>query len=223
MSELVKEAFERLYPEKEYSFFSSVRYSGRFKPYSANVRRRNEVLEFGLSRKWKGISRDILIGLIQSLLIKLLGGKRENLNIDLYNTFLKNIYISSPKTHSDAGLAESFSRVNDKHFYGIMDAPNLRWAHPSRTKLASYDYHTDTISVSSVFRSAREEVIDYLVYHELLHRKLKFSTKNGRTIHHSREFRQLEKSYANGADIEREISAIAGKRRGKFSFLRIFR
>ena len=72
MSELIKEAFQELYPNKELNYSLSLKYSRKFKPYNANVKRYGNNLIFNLSRDWKKISREIQIGLIQELLAKIL-------------------------------------------------------------------------------------------------------------------------------------------------------
>jgi predicted metal-dependent hydrolase len=100
-----------------------------------------------------------------------------------------------------------------------MESPNLVWGSDSRRRLATYDYHTDTVKVSTFFQKARQEIIDYLVYHELLHKKLKFSSSGSRSIHHSHEFRHLESEFENAALLEKEIAAmIRGRQFFGFKF-----
>ena len=76
MSELVKEAFKELYPEKELKYDVSLRYSKKFKSYNANVKLYRNSLMFHFSKDWKNISKEIQIGLIQELMMKILKSNR---------------------------------------------------------------------------------------------------------------------------------------------------
>ncbi len=206
---LVKEAFDSLYPEKSLCFELKLSYSGRFKPYNANVRKRGNLLRFNLSRSWKGVDRSIVIGLVQELIMKVLkdNDEKTTVNIDLYNNFIRNLHLSAPKTKASPGLKESFERVNSKYFFGLIDMPNLVWGSPSRSKLASYNYHTDTVTVSSIFMG-QKDLVDYLMFHELIHKKIKFTSRNGKSFHHTSEFRRLEKSFDGLKDAESNIKRV---------------
>lgn len=219
---LVEEAFSRLFPETEFNFTAAVTYSKKFKPYNATVRKTGSSLCFNLSSSWKNTSDEIVIGLIQHLLIKILrkekffaavmksSHKTASLNMQLYDDFIKGISevtVTNSTGSSDEVLGSSFRRVNEKYFLGLVDRPQLHWGSGSFRKLASYDYHTNTITVSSLFREAPERILDYLMYHELLHKKLKFSSANGRTRHHSSEFRRTEGQFEGYATVEAGLNA----------------
>jgi hypothetical protein len=211
--DLVEESFSRLFPGKDFVFSSKIKYSGKFKDFNANVRLRGSFLEFGFSRKWRGVSREIQVGLVQSLLLKILNSKKDSTNIDLYNSFVKCLHLSVPKTLSDPLLESSFNRVNDKYFFGLVEIPNLCWGSDSLRRLGSYDFQTDTVVVSTIFRGADMDLLDYVVYHELLHKKHKFSFRNGRNYHHTSTFRDAESKFENCADVERRIKLLASGRR----------
>ncbi len=214
MSSLIIEAFQELYPEKELNYNISLKYSRKFKPYNANVKRYGNNLIFNLSRDWKKISKEIQIGLIQELMAKILHEKKsKTMNMELYNTFLKKIHIAIPKTKTDEILEESFNRVNDLYLNGMIDIPNLKWGSDSTSKLGSYEYGSDTITISTIFKNAEQKLLDYVMYHEMLHKKFKFESKNERTVHHSTEFRKMEAKFENRDLIEREISKLARKHR----------
>ena len=84
---LVEESFKGLYPEKIFEYRSNIKYSDQFNSYNANARLRNKTIEIRLSKKWKNIDSEIVIGLIQSLLLKILKDKKETINTDLYRIF----------------------------------------------------------------------------------------------------------------------------------------
>lgn len=204
---LVLEAFSQLYPGKEFNFDASINYSARFKPYNANLRKTGNKLTLDLSSSWKDVDRNIVIGLVQELLIRILKDKKSTMQIDLYNNFIRSLHIAIPKTEAEPALQESFQRVNDKYFSGLIEMPNLKWGADSRAKLASYDYHTDTITVSTLFRN-NANIVDYLIYHELLHKKMKYTSRNGRNMHHTANFKRAEAAFEGQQEMEAEIRRI---------------
>ena len=213
MSSLIKEAFQQLYPDKPLKYDVSLKYSRKFKAYNANARLYGNNLTFHLSKDWKKISKDIQIGLIQELMTKILKDKKKSMNIELYNLFMKNVHLAIPKTKTDEILEQSFDRVNDAYFYGMLDIPNLEWSSDSTSKLGSYEYGTDTIIISTIFKNAQQELLDYVMYHEMLHKKFKFQNKNGRSLHHSPEFKRMEAKFKDRDLVEKEISKMARKHR----------
>ena len=213
--QLIKEAFEKLYPNKDFNYNIKVKYSARFKPYNANVKYTKNNLEFSLSKQWKHISKDIVVGLIQSLLLKVFNDKKQTINIDLYNSFIRNLHISIPKQKSDPILESSFNRVNKKYFYNLVEIPNLEWGNHSKRKLGSYDYHTDTISISRIFLDAEPELLDYIIYHEMLHKRLKFKNKANRNYHHTKEFKTKEKEFESHKEMEKKIRLLIRKSKYK--------
>jgi len=219
MSELIKEAFQQLYPEKELKYSVSIKYSRKFKPYNANVKRHGNNLMFNFSRDWKRISKEIQIGLVQELATKILKDKRRTMNMELYNLFMKNVHLAVPKTKTDDILEASFERVNEVYFNGMVDKPNLKWGDESVSRLGSYEYGSDMITISAIFKNEKPELLDYVMYHEMLHKKFKFQSRNGRNVHHSSEFRKMESKFENRDLMEKEVSRIARKRRFGFRLL----
>jgi len=206
-------AYVELYPGKGIEYKISVRYSRKFKPYNANVRRYGNNLTFHLSRDWKKISSEIQTGLIQELLTKILKDKKKTMNMELYALFMKNVHVAVPKTKTDEILEASFDRVNEDYLNGMIDKPNLQWGNDSTSKLGCYEYGSDAITISTIFKDANQELLDYVMYHEMLHKKFKFESKNGRMLHHSPEFKRMEAKFPNRDLMETEISKLARKHR----------
>jgi predicted metal-dependent hydrolase len=218
---IVEEAFSRLYPEKDQdSYIFKLSYSGRFSAYNAHVKYIGKSYEFCLSKRWKGVSREIQIGLIQHLMQKVFKTRRKTLYQDLYDSFLKNVHVSIPKDNVDEELKKSFERVNDRYFLGTVEMPNLVYGKSTFRKLGSYEYGSDTITISSVFKnlSSDEEVLlDYIIFHEMLHKVHKYKTTNGRSLHHSKAFKNAEKQFRE-KDIEKKLSRFLRKKRLKRAF-----
>lgn len=208
--ELAERAYEGLFEKKNEDYIFKITYSSKFKAFNANAKLKEKNLTFSLSRDWKTIDEDIVIGLIQELMIRLLTRKKQkpksSMNIDLYNHFIKGLHISVPKTKSHPILDESFERVNLRYFYGMVEKPNLEFKGFSERTLGSYNYQTDTISLSGVFENAEQDIIDYIMYHEMLHKKLKYHNKNGRGFHHTSEFKKKEKEFENSDIMEKKAS-----------------
>jgi hypothetical protein len=211
---LIEKAFLQLYPERklgDYSF--SLQYSDKFHPYNANVKKRGRDVHFFLSRKWETINEDVQIGLIQSLMNKLFATRDRTNNIDMYDFFLKKVHIAIPKTKTDAILVESFNRVNEKYFFSMMEMPNLQWGTDSFHKLGHYEYGSDTITISTLFKSSETELLDYLMFHELLHKKHKWKRTGNRSRHHTREFFADEERFEDYGSMEKKLHSYLRKSR----------
>ena len=213
----VMEAFRRMFPDENLNHSVQLRFSRKFSPYNANVKKSGSRLVFSFSPEWKNVSDEISIGLIQELLPKIMKRKaKETVNTELYSSFVKNLHLSAKKTETDERLSVLFDKINSKYFSGSVELPNLRWGLGSRRRLATYDYHIDAINVSRIFKEADDELLSYLLYHEMLHKKLKFNSGMGRSIHHSRQFRELEAAFENREAVERRLQAFLRKRKGVF-------
>ena len=216
---IVQQAFREIYPDRELNKEIKIKYSGRFKSFNANVKHSPDFLHFHLSREWKSVSREIQMGLIQSLLVKIFKGKPNTGYRDLYESFIKNLSKYSIVTKSDPILEASFKRVNDKYFYGMIEKPNLEWGRASTTKLGSYEYQSNTINISTIFQKSSQELLDCIIHHEMLHKKLKFtSSPTGRSLHHSTEFKKAEKQFENISAVEKELRSLCRKSKIKGLF-----
>lgn len=221
-----------MFPGETLDYKTKLKYSGRFRGYNANITLGRNLLTLNLSKNWRHVDRDIKMGLIQELILKLFRKKKKirkiktTMNIGLYHTFLKKVHLFLPKTKNDPILNESFSRINERYFYGVIERPNLVWGSNSVRKLGSYEYGTDTISMSKMLIN-HSHLLDYVMYHELLHKKHQFYSKNGRTFHHTREFRRKEKEYEDADQLEKELGRLVSKarpeRRKRKGFFGLFR
>ena len=213
----LKKAYVELL-EREPIYELKVRYSRAFEPYNANVKYTKKEMVFSLSHLWIDTSVEIKIGLIQFLLSKIFKTKRKTLNMDLYEIFLKNVHIGIEKDKIDPLLRSVFDKMNDKYFAGMLDIPNLVWGGKNLSKLGSYTYSSDTIMISDVLRKD-PMLLEYVMYHEMLHKKLKFNrSKTGtKTFHHTKEFKALEAQFYY-KDAEEKLKVFLRKQRFKGAF-----
>jgi len=203
--ELVRRSFEELYPSKLFNYDVEVHYSGQFKAYNARVQLRGRALTFRLSKEWRTVDSDIVQGLYQSLFLKMFGGK-DTFHTNLYTSFLKKVPMFTERGESEVFLVESFGRVNERLFFGILDQPTIVWGRASRRTLAHYSLHTDTIVVSTIFKDAPQHLLDYVMYHEMLHKKHQFVARGTRNHFHTPEFRADERKFGDTETLEKELT-----------------
>jgi predicted metal-dependent hydrolase len=218
MHPLVKKAFSELYPEKEMDFDTRLMYSKAFKGFNAKVKYTKTYMEFRLSHGWKDVSEEIQIGLIQSLFNRIYKTNVKTIEIEFYNIFMKKLPGFSQKTKTDPMLEESFERINTEYFNGMMISPNLEFGGKNFRTLGTYDHGTDTIRISNVL--VKDPILlDYVMYHEMLHKKFKYKESGSKTIHHSRQFKEEEKKY-NYPDVEDRLKNFLRKEKfRRFWFL----
>lgn len=110
-------------------------------------------------------------------------------------------------------LREVFDRVNESSFRGRMEPPNLTWNKTiTHAKLGHYLPGTDTVMISIALDSdaVPAYVIDHVMHHELLHRKLGVRFVNGRRMSHTAEFKARERAfegYAQAVSFLRDMSS----------------
>ncbi|MFW6013641.1 MAG: hypothetical protein ACOCQG_00545 [Candidatus Nanoarchaeia archaeon] len=204
---LSEKAYKELFDTEDCPYKITLKYSGKFSGYNANVKMRGKYISFGLSSEWKGIDDDIQIGLLQNLMCKIFKKNIDTINIRLYHGFLKNVHVALPKQVCEPELSESFRRVNEKFFSGSMDISCLKWGNKSARLFGSYDYGTDTIKINPLLQG-KVHLLDYVMYHEMLHKKHKFSSSNTRTFHHTPEFKRDENMYPGKKELEKELSCL---------------
>ena len=95
-------------------------------------------------------------------------------------------------------LEDIFEDLNRKYFYGLMARPLMTWStERARNRLGHYDPAHNAIVVSSVFDHPRvpRHVVEYIVYHEMLHLKHPVRLRGSRRCVHSPEFQAEEKLF----------------------------
>jgi len=216
MHHLIKKAFSEMYPDKEMDFDTRLMYSRAFKGFNAKVKYTKTHMEFRLSYDWKEVSDEIQIGLIQSLLNRIYKTNTKTIEIELYTIFLKKIPTLTPKTKTEPVLEESFERVNKEYFSDMMISPNLEFGGKNFHTLGTYDHGNDTIRISELLKKDFV-LMDYVMYHEMLHKKFKYRDTEKRLIHHSKQFREEEKKF-KVADVEEKLKSFLKKEKWKEKF-----
>ena len=209
---LAEVAYKGLYPLRVEKRKLEVSYSSRFRPFNANAKYDSKRIVFGLSRNWLDFSEELRVGLIQHLLTKIIKDSYDvTFELDLYLKFVKNLSKYSKVDKSDPELLDSFNRVNEEYFDGGISRPNLVWGASSLGKLGHYEFTTDTVLISSVLKG-QGFLLDYVVFHELLHKKLGFKRSGKRLFHHSKEFKAEEAKF-KVKDVEKKLKVFLRKKK----------
>lgn len=115
-------------------------------------------------------------------------------------------------------LEAVFSYVNANYFGGAVDRPSLAWARESpRTRMGFYHSPLRILAVNRALDTdwIPRYVLEFVMYHELLHDAVDQIEGPFRRTVHTREFRAREQRFARHDDAQRWISRIAsGGRRG---------
>jgi len=100
-------------------------------------------------------------------------------------------------------LDEIFEELNTRFFHGLLARPRMSW---SRTKtrriLGHYDPAHNAIIISRIFDhfAVPAYVLEYIVYHEMLHLKHPVRLRGSRRCVHSAEFQAEEKLFPRAAE-----------------------
>jgi hypothetical protein len=95
-------------------------------------------------------------------------------------------------------LEAIFHGLNQCFFHGQIPPSRLGWSHKnSRRILGHYDSGHGTIIVSRKLDapSVPRYLVEYVVYHEMLHIRFPVERRGHRRVVHSREFREAEKKF----------------------------
>ena len=105
--------------------------------------------------------------------------------------------LRSPRGHF-YDLDEIFEQLNTRFFHGLMARPRMSWSQTkTRRILGHYDPAHNAIIISSVFDhpAVPVYVLEYIVYHEMLHLKHPVKLRGSRRCVHSAEFQAEEKLF----------------------------
>lgn len=91
-----------------------------------------------------------------------------------------------------------FQRLNQRYFDGSIDKPSLSWsAKKSRSVLGRYNATRHAIFISRVFDAPNVPpyVVEYVMFHEMLHVKHQSRVHDSRQVVHTPEFKAEEKAF----------------------------
>jgi predicted metal-dependent hydrolase len=113
------------------------------------------------------------------------------------------------RLHSARGhvydLDAIFEELNTRFFHGLMARPRMSWSQSkTRRILGHYDPAHNAIIISRIFDhfAVPAYVLEYVVYHEMLHLKHPVRLRGSRRCVHSAEFQAEERLFPRAAEAE---------------------
>ncbi|HWF92839.1 MAG TPA: hypothetical protein VN684_11180 [Terriglobales bacterium] len=103
-------------------------------------------------------------------------------------------------------LEAIFDDLNIRFFHGLLARPQMSWSQSqARNRLGHYDPAHNAIVISRAFDHPRvpQSVLEYIVYHEMLHLKHPVKLRGSRRCVHSAEFQAEEKLFPAAAEAKR--------------------
>jgi len=127
-----------------------------------------------------------------------LNGRDVRRNLDQVRSARGRKHVSPPAgEHYD--LLQMFEELNFRYFFGLMSRPTIGWSRtPSRTLLGHYDPSHHAIVLSRILDSADVPrlVVEYVMFHEMLHLRHPVDHSGSRRCVHTRAFKEEEKRFA---------------------------
>src|SRR6185312_15376828 len=108
-------------------------------------------------------------------------------------------------------LEDIFEKLNTQFFHGLLARPQMTWSSErARNRLGHYDPAHNAIVVSRIFDDPRvpEYVVEYIVYHEMLHLKYPVKLRGSRRCVHPPEFQAEEKLFVQFEQAKQFLSRL---------------
>ena len=105
-----------------------------------------------------------------------------------------------------------FEELNVLFFHGLLARPQMTWSRDrARNSLGHYDPAHNAIVISRVFDDPRipRYVVEYIVYHEMLHLKYPVRLRGSRRCVHPPDFQKEEKLFPRLQDANRFLKTMA--------------
>lgn len=213
---------------------SAGRVSAEYHPYSElkhTWRRRQSTVSFRISDYMDSAPAEVTEALAWYLLCKAFGKKCPDGIAERYLDYARSRTLWEPKkkiymnrarnlsfrsvgTARDLGTV--FDYVNSCYFEGSIRRPDLAWAKESPSvRLGFYFEPLDILAANRVLDSEKvpRYVLEFVVYHELLHGVLDAKGTPTRRVHHTKEFRERERLFSMYDEAEAWLSKLARQKR----------
>ena len=188
----------------------------RYYPYAGlnhRLRRRSGRIYVRLSDIFKAAPINVHRALAFILVAKLLRRRTPGLHEKVYRDYAcspevlraselarrqrgRKVTFSAQGRHYD--LERLFARLNRRHFDGLLPKPTLTWSQRrTRILLGHHDGVNETIVISKTLdaQDVPEWVVEFVLYHEMLHIKHPARLINGRRYSHTKAFRAEEQRF----------------------------
>lgn len=146
---------------------------------------------------------------INQIIDSLVHGDKAKEMLSFFLDDLPSRIVSFKSNGSFYNLTEIFDQINQDYFGGKLEKPVLRWsAHPNKHRMGTYNFKTDTIMINKALdrQKTPDYVINFVMYHEMLHKVLGYDTKGNRRRAHTADFRKYEKSFPTYPEAEKYLN-----------------
>lgn len=181
----------------------------KYKAVSHTIRIRERIIYIRISHYLKEAPVAILNAIGVILFDKLFRVKTDPLLKKMYKLYVYSLQITSVNTKRAISskykaegkyynLSEMFDVLNRVYFSNRLEKPILGWSlNKSTTRLGFYDAERKLLVVSSVFDRWRVPayMVNFILYHEMLHILIPVRVLNGRRRVHTAEFKKLERAF----------------------------
>lgn len=188
----------------------------QYYPYTAlthTIRLRHNRLKVRLSHLFKSAPDAVIDSVAHILFSKLYQHRTPAEALNHYHRFVEKNQSNfrsllrgggpkGPTTHQPQGhhldLERVFDHVNRRYFHPALEKPLLAWSRQrGHSKLGEYQSLQHRIIINRRFDDDQipPYVLDYLMFHEMLHMKYGAEIRNGRRVVHTGAFRKAEQQF----------------------------
>ncbi len=224
------EELNRIFEEVHQKHFAELhrRIEARFYPCRSlrhTVEWNAQKISARVSMHFKNAPRHILEILALILFSKVYHQKVQNQLRKIYRTYSQDLQRNLPVSPARSleryqpygkyhNLEKIFRELNHTYFNAQIPVLKIGWSiKKSYRRLGFYDSSRKLLVISNIFDSKRvpEKVVEFLVYHEMLHIVIPERLGKSRRILHPPEFRRLEQAFPDYLSINRWIKANLSK------------
>jgi hypothetical protein len=112
-------------------------------------------------------------------------------------------------------LEKIFERVNHAYFDNMFNQPRLEWSRTSsKRNLGTYHPDSNSVVFSKMLDNPKvpELVLEFVMYHELLHKQMGLKIVNGRSYSHTEKFRSAERQFLHYDEVEKMLKTLVRRR-----------
>jgi len=207
-----------------------------FYPYvgiNHTIRVRQGIVYVRLAELCEAAALDVQRALAFILVAKLLRKKIPPSVTEIYQSFVKSREMQTKAVENRRAngrkiittargetynLEEIFSRLNESYFRNAIEKPTLSWsARKTYRVLGHHDSTHRTIIISKTLDDAKvpQYVVEYVVFHEMLHIFHPTTHRDGRRYNHTPQFRRDERKFSDYERADLWIMQNAGKLKRK--------
>lgn len=193
--------------------------------YLFRCKQKNHTVEIEVNEGFICAPKEIKAALITSALgrknkkkIQLIKEFTKLLAYQTISNYIQNEYQINKISHKGNifDLEEIFNQLNHSYFEGSLSRARLSWSsRQSKRRLGYFHPETDAITISKSLdnENAPRLLIEYILYHEMLHKALGIKESNGRRYAHTREFKNAEKKFLHFQEAQNQMKLFCNSKK----------